>query len=490
MGNRSASTSPRKSSMVPTVSGGSCQALHLESVLQDLPLHRFEISIHCLGTELAQVFERHTLLPGAVLVDQSRVVGMISRQRLLEFLIRPHGMEMFLQESLWVLHSYARCEWLLLSGETSILTAAQQALRRSPELLGEPIVVQIDQSYYLLDVHELNIAHWQIRGIETQVRYERTQAQMIQSDKMANLGRLVDGVAHEILDPVSFIWGNLSHIASYSQEVLELLIAYERALPNPSPELVQLREAIELDYLRQDLPRAIESVKTGAERLSKLATSLQNFCHIDEVYPKPTDLHESIDSILLLLKSRLSSDIEVTKQYGNLPPVMCYPGQLNQVFMNILSNCLDSLLIQAVSQQLDLDFQTRRNQGEPMAASPVKPAIAITTQVCSIPEPTGATTRWVVIQIADNGPGLSREAQRQLLESFSVQRRTEKETSLAVSYQIVTAKHGGRFKVRSRSAANNELRRAAWGDTSEGFISPQSDTDITGTEFEILLPLT
>ncbi|EKQ69472.1 ATPase, histidine kinase/DNA gyrase B/HSP90-like protein [Leptolyngbyaceae cyanobacterium JSC-12] len=489
MRKRSASISPRKPSMVPTLSNGSCQALHLEAVLQDLPLHRFEISIDCSGTELAQVFERYPLLPGAVLVDERRLVGMISRQRLLEFLIRPHGMEMFLQEPLRVLHSYAQCECLLLSGETSILTAAQQALRRSPELLGEPIIVQVDQSHYLLDVHELNIAHWQIRGIETQVRYERTQAQMIQTDKMANLGRLVDGVAHEILDPVSFIWGNLSHIASYSQDLFELLTAYEHTLPNPPTQVAQLREAIELDYLRQDLPRAIESVKTGAERLSKLATSLQNFCHIDEIYPKPTNLHESIDSILLLLKSRLTSDITVIKHYGNLPPIMCYPGQLNQVFMNILSTCLDSLLIQAVSQQLDLDLKTRRNQIKPSSAVPTKPAIAITTEVCSLPEPNGGIVRWVSVQIADNGPGLSREAQRQLMESFSIQRRTEKETSLAVSYQIVTAKHGGRFKVRSRSAATNELRRIACSDRSEEELPLQVDDNLTGTEFEILLPL-
>lgn len=471
----------------PTVAAGNSQVLHLESVLRDLQLHQFHIELGCSGLELVQVFERSPLLPGAVLMENGNFAGLMSRRRLLEFLIRPRGLELFLPEPLWVLHSYARYELLLLAGDTPILAAAQQALRRSPELLSEPIVVQTQQGYYLLDVHELNIAYWQIRGVETQVRYERTQAQMIQSDKMASLGRLVDGVAHEILDPVSFIWGNLSHIAAYSQALLTLLAGYETALPNPPADLANLRADLELDYVRADLPRAIESVKTGAERLSKLASSLQNFCHIDEVHPKPTNLHEAIDGILLLLKSRLSSDIQVVKDYGHLPPVLCYPGQLNQVLMNILSNCLDSLLSQAVSQQVDAEM--RRSINPVGAPVPTKPTIEIRTKVCTHPQAKGADTRWVLIQFADNGSGLSQEAQRQLLESFSVKRRTEKETSLSVSYQIITAKHGGKFKVRSHSVANQELQRSARGETTPETAPVHLEPRLTGTEFEIWLPL-
>jgi signal transduction histidine kinase len=471
-------------SQYPVLTEGSNEALHLESVLQDLPLYSFAIELDNLGSQLAQVFEQCPLLPGALLIDRGTVVGLLSRHRFLEYLIRPQGFDLFLTQPLRIIHSYARCQWLLLPGETPILAAAQQALRRSPDLLGEPIVVQVNQSYYLLDVHELNIAHWQIRGIETQVRYERTQAQMIQSDKMANLGRLVDGVAHEILDPVSFIWGNLSHIATYSQGLLELLTAYDRAIPDLPTELAELRAELELDYLQQDLPRSIASVQTGAERLSKLATSLQNFCHIDEVYPKPTDLHELIDSILLLLKSRLKSEIQIIKHYGHLPPVPCYPGQLNQVFMNILSRSLDTLLNQAVSQQLDLELKVNRNQGGKSVPT-FKPAIAITSRVCSLESSSDQDRRWVAICIADNGPGLSAETQQQLEESFSVKRRAEKETSLAVSYQIVTAKHGGQFRVRSRGLT---LGQPSQINSSLPSI-PELDGQ-TGTVFEIWLPLT
>lgn len=467
----------------PLVTEGSGEALRLESVLQDLPLYSFTIALDSLGSQLAQVFEQYPRLPGALLTDCGMVVGLLSRHRFLEYLIRPQGLDLFLAQSLRVLHSYARYDWLLLPGETPILAAAQQALRRSPDLRGEPIVVQVHQSYCLLDIHELNIAHWQIRGIETQVRYERTQAQMIQSDKMANLGRLVDGVAHEILDPVSFIWGNLSHIATYSRGLLELVTAYDRAMPHLSAELAQLRAELELDYLQEDLPRAIASVQSGAERLSKLATSLQNFCHIDEVYPKPTDLHELIDSILLLFKSRLKSEIQIVKHYDHLPPVPCYPGQLNQVFMNILSSSLDTLLNQAVSQQLDLELKVNRNPGG-KAGLVSKPTIAITTRICSLESSPNQNLRWVAICIADNGPGLSVETQQQLQESFSIKRRAEKETSLAVSYQIVTARHGGQFRVRSQGVALGEPHPI------NPLLPPLPELESeTGTVFEIWLPL-
>ncbi len=474
---------------LPTLLEGCSPSLHLEATLQELPRYDFQIELDCSGAELACVFEQHPLLPGAVLVEQGQFAGMLSRRRLLEYLIRPHGPEVFLQEPLRVLYSYARSELLLLPGTASIVVAAQQALRRSPELLDEPIVVQTaPQTYHLLDVHTLNIAYWQIRGIETQVRYERTQVQIIQSDKMASLGRLVDGVAHEILDPVSFIWGNLSHVSSYSEGLLNLLAAYEKQLPHPPGELVQLRDGLEIDYLRHDLPQAIASIRTGAERLSKLASSLQNFCHIDEIYPKPASLHELIDSILLLLKSRLTSDIQVVKSYGHLPPVLCFAGQLHQVFMNILSNAVDALIDQAVSQQLEQDLKTNYQQSPTHTVC--KPTIAITTEVRAIAAADGTTSRWIAICIADNGPGLAAEDQQRILESFSVKKRAEKETSLAVSYQIITAKHGGKFAMRSRhrsSSAPSNIVTTQFCNASLPSLS--ANTFTTGTEFEILLPL-
>lgn len=444
-----------------SLSEGSAQDLSAESSLRDLPLYDFQVETSCLGLELARVFEKYPQLPGAILLEQGQFAGMMSRRRLLEYLIRPRRLELFLHKPLHVLYRYAGSGVLMLPESTPILAATPLALRRTRDLRAEPIVVQGEPSgYRLLDIQELNVASWQLRGIETQARYERAQAQMIQSEKMASLGRLVDGVAHEILDPVGFIWGNLTHVSSYSQQLMELASAYEAHLPQLPEEITQLKEDIELDFLQEDLPRAIASIRTGADRLKKLAMSLQNFCHIDEVYPKPADLHSCIDGILLLLKSRLTSDIEVVRNYGHLPPVHCFAGQLNQVFMNILTNAFDALIDQAVTQKFAQDF----GKSFPQNAAQ-KPRIEITTQVRAhkAGKPGSYDNRWVSIRITDNGAGMSHELQQKILESFSVGRRASKETSLGVSYQIITAKHGGHFVFQSQPGV--------------------------GTEFEILLPL-
>ncbi len=449
--------------MPPILSEGNTQALTLDSTLQELPLYQFQADLSCLGSDVAQVFEQHPLLPGVILVEQERFVGMISRQQLLEYLLRPHGVELFLKLPLQVLSSYAPKSWLILANTTSILNATQQALRRSPECLADPIVVQHESSYQLLDIHALNIACWQIRGVETQVRYERLQLQMLQSEKMASLGRLVDGVAHEILDPVSFIWGNLTHVSAYSQSLLALVSAYQKALPQPTPEIAHIQDAIELDYLRDDLPKTLHSIKTGAERLSKLVNGLQNFCHIDEVYLKPADLHDCINGVLLLLKSRISSEIEIVKHYGQLPPVPCFAGQLSQVFMNILSRSIDGLLNQAVSDRLSAELNVCNR------SSKIRPRITISTDLCTLRE---SDTRWVSIRISDSGSGITLETQNQLVEAFASDQPFAKETSLTTSYRIITARHGGKFRVYSRTH------------------TPDADTpESTGTEVEILLPV-
>ena len=457
----------------PVFLEGSDRDLYFGSILANLPLIHFQAELSCPMAAIARIFDKHPLVPGVILVEEGEFVGMISRRRLLENLIHPGGIELFFNESLEVLYSYARSEILVLPETKKVLAAAQLGLRRSPELLGEPVVVEGNlassaaqkspKTYRLLDIHKLNITYWQIRGIETQVRYERAQVQMIQTEKMASLGRLVDGVAHEILDPVGFIWGNLTHLNSYSESLLKLLSTYETLLPEPPKEIIDLKEEIEFDFLQEDFPSTLASIKSGAERLTKLATSLQNFCYIDEVNPKPANLHALIDGIILLLKDRTSGEIEIVKDYGYLPPVTCFAGQLNQVFMNILTNAINALIDSSVNQKLTREFKDGATKSEEF-----QPRIEITTKIFSPMSEDGEVdsldnNRWVSIIIVDNGPGMSVRKQQQIYDSFSAEKRALKETSLAVSYQIVTAKHGGQLKMRSQLGI--------------------------GSEFEVLLPL-
>ncbi|MBV6624345.1 MAG: sensor histidine kinase [Rivularia sp. (in: Bacteria)] len=432
--------------------------LSLDSKLLELPLYEFSVEISFTGKELGQVFEKYPLLPGAILVDKGKYVGMLSRRQFLEFLIRPFGQDLFFHQPLSIIYSYGRTPILKLEETTPILHAMQFSLRRSPEFLSEPIVVKITgkEKYRLLDIQELNIASWQIRGIETQVRYERSQAQIIQNDKMASLGRLVDGVAHELLDPVNFIWGNLTHVSNYSKDLIKLIEIYDNSTSNIPQEVLYLKQDIEFDFLESDLSQAITSIRAGADRLKKLVSGLQNFCHIDAIYPKPVDLHAHLDSIILLISSRLKGEIDIVKDFGHLPPVSCFIGQLNQVFMNILSRAVDILLDEAVRQNFDV---------EPENHSAKKPTIQVTTEVISQESNISGTpdSRWVSIGIMDNGPGMSVEFQQQIKESFTIGKRADKETSLAVSYRIITARHGGKLNFSSQ---------------------PEK-----GTQFEILLPL-
>ncbi|MEM9814936.1 MAG: ATP-binding protein [Cyanobacteria bacterium P01_D01_bin.6] len=453
--------------------------LGVDSTLEALPLHAAQLNIQVSGQVAAEQFNQFPELPGLLLTDQQTFVGVLSRQQFSEFLLRPKACELFMCEPLSVIYSYSRQNPLVFPAETLVLVAARAALRRPSELQAEPVLVLTPDGHRLVSAHDLNQAHWQIRGIATQVRYERTQATLLQSQKMAALGRLVDGIAHEIMDPLGFIWGNLSHVERYFQQLLELIAAYEEVCTQitETASLEELKEEIEFDYLHKDLPQTLNSIKGGAARLKQLAGSLQNFCHIDEVYPKPADLHGLIDSIVLLLKSRLTTQIQIVRDYGALPPVPCFAGQLSQVLMNVLTHCIDDLLSMAARQTVATDLTT--NALDPtvnaldstVTTLPKTPQITITTQLHDVSPDDPLSDRWIVLTITDNGPGLSESALKQIQDAFSISERLARETDLATCYRLITAKHGGKFTVRSPALHHSKSDRAI------------------GTEFEIHLPL-
>ncbi len=256
---------------------------------------------------------------------------------------------------------------------------------------------------------------------------QQTQAQLVQTEKMSSLGQLVAGVAHEINNPVSFVYGNLTYASQYTQDLLHLLQLYQQHYPHPALEIQAKEEAIELEFLLEDLPKILSSMQMGAERICQIVLSLRNFSRLDESEMKLVDIHEGIDSTLLILQNRLKANgenpaIEVIKEYGILPRVECYAGQMNQVFMNILSNAIDAL--------------EDKIRGEEYPS----PCIWIRTEV--------RVGNQVAICIADNGPGMMEAVRDKLFDPFFTTKPVGKGTGLglSISYQIVIEKHGGQLR--------------------------------------------
>ncbi|MGL5061136.1 MAG: sensor histidine kinase, partial [Microcoleus sp.] len=395
----------------------------------------------------------------------------------------PFGRELFLQRPVRALYGFAETETLIFPSTTSIVDAARESLRRSKELLYEPIVVELpDRTYRSIDAHELLVSQSNIHELATKLLRQQTQSQLIQTEKLASLGQMVAGVAHEIRNPVTCITGNLGCLSNYSQDVMELVAAYEKIVGN-NAIINELKTEIDFDFLREDWTEIFKSMKVSAERLTELVTSLHTFSHMDEARLKEANIHECIDCTLLILKNRLKYAVKVEKQYGDLPLVKCYSGQLSQVFMNIISNAIDALEelkgvtdfvplitieteviesseIDCVSAELMQNYGTGdrgNSQGRSFSSHNGKSSgeIAVNSQFSA----------WVAIRIADNGPGIPPEIQRRIFETFFTTKPAGKGTGLglAITHQIVTQKHQGKLNLHS--------------------------TPGTGTEFEILLPL-
>ncbi|MHC5823694.1 MAG: GAF domain-containing sensor histidine kinase, partial [Nostoc sp.] len=281
---------------------------------------------------------------------------------------------------------------------------------------------------------------------ETLEELQHTQTQLIQTEKMSSLGKMVAGVAHEINNPISFIYGNLTYINEYCQDLLRLVERYQHYYPQPSAEIQEELKAIDFNFLKSDLEKLLESMKVGADRIRQIVLSLRNFSRLDESQMKPVNIHEGIDSTLLFLQYRLEEKahrpaINVIKEYAQLPKVNCYASQLNQVFMNILSNAIDVL---------DSSFITNERTITTEHKQTVIPTIRIHTKM------TDADT--VIIQIADNGSGMSEKVKQHLFEPFFTTKPVGQGTGLglSISYSIVE-KHGGQLTVISELGKGAEF---------------------------------
>jgi signal transduction histidine kinase len=300
----------------------------------------------------------------------------------------------------------------------------------------DQLAIAIDQSQLYTSAHATAAAATaQAEELQqTLQKLQQTQVQLIQTAKMSSLGQMIAGIAHELNNPVTFIYGNVDPASEYAQSLLHLLQLYQQHYPQPPASIQAQREAMDFDFLVEDFPRLLTSLKMGAIRIHDLVVSLRNFSRLDEAEKKVVDIHEGIDNTLLILGNRLKSKsghptLEIVKKYGQLPKVECYAGQLNQVFMNLLNNAIDAV----------------ENQPPPRR-------ITIVTEVL-------ADTNLVRIGICDNGKGITEEAKTHLFDPFFTTKPVGQGTGLglSISYQIVVEKHGGILKCFSELGQGTEF---------------------------------
>ncbi|WP_445635083.1 histidine kinase [Nostoc sp. DSM 114161] len=301
---------------------------------------------------------------------------------------------------------------------------------------------------------------------------QKAQVQLVQSEKLATLGQLVAGVAHEINNPVNFIYANIHHANYYIHNLIELIQLYRVQSPHSTADIQKKIKEIDLEFLIEDLPKLLSSMEIGAERISKIVKSFRTFSRHDEAELKKVDIHEGIDSTLRILEHRLNQKsaqtIHVTKQYSNLPKVECYAGKMNQVFMNILNNAIDAL--EEVISTYD---------------SFIPPTIWIHTHLLK--------EEYVVIKIIDNGPGVVQEIQKRLFDPFFTTKPAGKGTGLglSISHQIVTEQHGGSLNCISNPGKGTEfviqipLRQSVLSDYQWQHPSPNLLESRTHNEFPL-----
>jgi signal transduction histidine kinase len=274
-------------------------------------------------------------------------------------------------------------------------------------------------------------AQLQAQKLEHTLRQlQTTQVQLVQTEKMSGLGRMVAGLAHEINNPINFINGNFKHLSNYIESLVDLINLYQQEYPELTSTLQEKIIDINLEFIVEDIPKLLASMKLGTERISEIVSSLRNFSRLDQAGKKSVNIHEGIESTLLLLKHRIRQEIKIIKKYGNLPLIECYPAELNQVFMNILSNAIDAVLEQHDKSQ--------------------EKEIFINTEI------TDYQTARIII--TDNGVGINPEIQSKIFDPFFTTKPVNKGIGLglSISYQIIQ-EHQGDIKVKSELGQGTEF---------------------------------
>lgn len=290
------------------------------------------------------------------------------------------------------------------------------------------------------------------------------EAQLIQTEKMSSLGQMLAGIAHEINNPTAFVYGNLDYIQEYMNGLLTLLDMYQKRYPDPSPDISVYRDELDLDFLLEDLPRVVDSMREGTERIRDIVQNLRNFSRIDGLEMQLANLNEAIDSTLMILDHRLKGNgshppIQIVKNYSTAMITECYPGLMGQVFVNLLSNAVDALDEAVVAGRCD------------------RPEIVITTEV-------NLGERAMTIRVRDNGPGIPAHVRQRMFDPFFTTKPVGKGTGLglAISYQIITEKHRGRLLCNSDPAWGTEFVVIIPLQPGMSADEPTEVTDINGSD--------
>ncbi|MGB3262617.1 MAG: PAS domain-containing protein [Microcoleus sp.] len=291
---------------------------------------------------------------------------------------------------------------------------------------------------------------------QTLEHLKNAQSHLIQAEKMSSIGQMVAGVAHEINNPISFIYGNIVPAAQYAGDLIKLLQIYQQHYPEPVPEMAEKLAEVDVDFIAEDFPKIMASMKGGANRIKQIVLSLRNFSRLDEKDLKLTDIHEGVESSLVILQHRLQSqpkrgEIQIIKNYGELPKIECYPAQLNQVFMNLLLNAIDAVEESLVISHSSLanNISTVANDAGQMFEQ--NPQIRISTEI--------NRDNQVVVRIADSGPGIAAEVQSRMFDPFFTTKPIGSGTGLglSISYQIVKDTHGGKLECHSEVGRGTEF---------------------------------
>ena len=305
------------------------------------------------------------------------------------------------------------------------------------QAVADQLAISLQQAYlYLRNQQQAIHSGLQAQKMSQMLeQLKLTQAQLIQNEKMSSLGRMVAGVAHEINNPVNFIYGNIPYVENYVKDLIRLVQAYQAHYPHPDAEIQKLAEETDIDFLLRDLPKIFQSMASGAERIREIVQLLQKFSRQNEAPLKVIDINAALESTLLILHNQTIGTIQIERNYGNLPPVECYPKAMNQAFLSILTNA-----IEAVNRWHD------RNK-----------IITVRTQWVPTPE-TGGEGR-VQITIQDNGPGIKPEIQPRIFDPFFTTKDVGQGRGLGLteSYQTVVSQHKGRLEVRSQSGKGAEF---------------------------------